>query len=124
MFGAKAESEKAEKQTKETKEAKEIPVSKPKETKAESKSSTVKKYKVIAKAPGVSKGGIIKCNVNGKAYSIKENEPTVLNGAVLSFLRNARIYRHMETGADAEDAVNIAEGFKRTVEPKYEVLEA
>ena len=94
------------------------------ETKAESKSSTVRKYKVIAKAHGVSRNGFIKCNVNGKAYSIKENEPTVLNGAVLSFLRNARIYRHLETGADAEDAVNIAEGFKRTVEPKYEVLEA
>lgn len=94
------------------------------EKKAETKSNTVRKYKVIAKVPGASKGGYIKCNINGQDYSIKENEPTVLSGAVLSYLNNAKVFKHIETGADEDDAVNIAEGFRRTVEKKFEVTEA
>jgi hypothetical protein len=83
----------------------------------------VKKYRVIGKEPGASMNGVITCFINGIKYNINENEPVELNDAVLSYLKDARVTIHKETGAEADDAVNIEQGFMINVKKKFEVLE-
>ncbi len=94
-----------------------------KTVKAEKAEKEVKKYRVIGKEPGAAMNGVITCFVNGQKYVIKENEPVVLNDAVLSYLRDARVTIHKDTGADADDAVNIEQGFMINVKKKFEILE-
>lgn len=91
---------------------------------ANKKETEGKKYRVIGKDPGASVDGIITCFVNGIQYKIKENEPVELSDAVLSYLKDARVTTHKETGTDEEDAVDIKDGFQINVKRKFEVLEA
>jgi len=84
-----------------------------------------KLYRVIGKTPGASNNkSFIVCFVNGTRYDIKENEPVALNKSVLSYLENARVITHLETGSDEELAVDIEKGFQINVKKKFEIMEA
>ncbi len=82
-----------------------------------------KQYRVIGKEPGASVDGVITCYVNGVKHTIKENEPVELKEAVLSYLRDARVTTHKETGFEEDDAVDIEKGFMINVKKKFEVME-
>lgn len=82
-----------------------------------------KKYKVIALDRADAKNGFHICNVNGLRYDIPINKEVELPDAVISYLTNAKAFKHIPV-TDNEDGIDIEkENFPIEVSERFQVSE-